>query len=239
MKKMTSIFLLLLTFSIGLDAQVFNDKLTADEQQKLANGELIIRNIGKAKNISVNKINPVLSATVEAIEDLNPSYLAEVIRMVPYSGNENLLETLRPIILDLEDYVGIPYYSERHETYYDLYSSVDIKSLEDDGSTAKVNAIMEMSPFGGIDTDILLKTDGDSLYYENRNLNNLKYHEGITVVKKNNMKSIITVFRSGDSWILYGIGGVKAPSIFFLRDRVETSFMNRIKTMCSYFFEQL
>ena len=36
-----------------------------------------------------------------------------------------------------------------------------------------------------------------------------------------------------------GIGGVKAPSIFFLRDRVETSFMNRIKTMCSYFFEQM
>ena len=160
-------------------------------------------------------------------------------RMVPYSGNENLLETLRPIILNLEDYVGIPYYSERHETYYDLYSSVDIKSFEDDGTTAKVNAVMEMSPFGGIDTDILLKTDESSLYYENMNLNNLKYQEGITVVKKNNMKSIITVFKVGDSWILYGIGGVKAPSIFFLRDRVELSFMNRIKTMCSYFFEQL
>lgn len=230
---------MLIAFIVGLNAQVFNGKLTADEQQKLANGELIIRNIGKAKNISVNKINPVLSATVEAIEDLNPSYLAEVIRMVPYSGNENLLETLRPIILNLEDYVGIPYYSERHETYYDLYSSVDIKSFEDDGTTAKVNAVMEMSPFGGIDTDILLKTDESSLYYENMNLNNLKYQEGITVVKKNNMKSIITVFKVGDSWILYGIGGVKAPSIFFLRDRVELSFMNRIKTMCSYFFEQL
>ncbi|MBQ4330814.1 MAG: hypothetical protein IJC31_03140 [Spirochaetaceae bacterium] len=239
MKKMTSITFMLIAFIVGLNAQVFNGKLTADEQQKLANGELIIRNIGKAKNISVNKINPVLSATVEAIEDLNPSYLAEVIRMVPYSGNENLLETLRPIILNLEDYVGIPYYSERHETYYDLYSSVDIKSFEDDGTTAKVNAVMEMSPFGGIDTDILLKTDESSLYYENMNLNNLKYQEGITVVKKNNMKSIITVFKVGDSWILYGIGGVKAPSIFFLRDRVELSFMNRIKTMCSYFFEQL
>lgn len=239
MKKITSIAFIILAFAIGLNAQVFNGKLTADEQQRLANGELIIRNIGKAKNISVNKINPVLSATVEAIEDLNPAYLAEVIRMVPYNGNENLLETLRPIILNLEDYVGIPYYSERHETYYDLYSSVDIKQFDDDGTTAKVNAIMEMSPFGGIDTDILLQTDGDSLYYENTNLNNLKYHDGITVVKKKNMKSIITVFRSGDSWILYGIGGVKAPNVFFLRDRVETSFMNRIKTMCSYFFEQL
>ena len=239
MKKITVMTILLLCTIFALSAQVFNNKLTSQEQQLLANGELIIRNIGKTKNISINGINDALQQTITAIEDLNPSYLAEVIRMVPYAGNENLLEELRPIILNVEDYVGIPYYSERHDTYYDLYSSVEIKKFEDDGNTAKLNAIMEMSPFGGIDTDIALITDTNSLYYENTNLNNLKYHEGITVVKNKCMKSIITVFRSGDSWVLYGIGGVKAPSIFFLRDRVETSFMNRIKTMCSYFFEQL
>ena len=239
MKKITVIAISLLLTICTLSAQVFNNKLTSDEQQRLANGELVIRNIGKAKNISINGINSTLSKTIDTIEDLNPSYLAEVLRMVPYVGNEDLLEKLRPIILNVEDYVGIPYYSERHETYYDLYSSVEIKDFEDDGNTAKLNAIMEMSPFGGIDTDIALITDAESLYYENTNLNNLKYHDGITVVKDKCMKSIVTVFRSGDSWVLYGIGGVKAPSIFFLRDRVETSFMNRIKTMCSYFFEQL
>ena len=239
MRKNTVISILFLFAICTLSAQVFNNKLTGEEQKRLDNGELIIRNIGKAKNISINGVNSALNKTIDSIEELNPNYLAEVIRMVPYAGNEELLEKLRPIILNVEDYVGIPYYSERHETYYDLYSSVEIKNFEDNGSTAKLNAIMEMSPFGGIDTDIALITDTNSLYYENTNLNNLKYHEGITVVKNKCMKSIITVFRSGDSWVLYGIGGVKAPSIFFLRDRVETSFMNRIKTMCSYFFEQL
>ena len=232
MKKTTVLVIALLFTAFTLTAQVFNNKLTSDEQQRLANGELIIRNIGKAKNISINGVNATLSKTIDTIKELNPAYLAEVIRMVPYAGNEDLLEKLRPIILNVEDYVGIPYYSERHETYYDLYSSAEIKSY-------RLNAIMEMAPFGGIDTDIFLVTEDDSLYYENTNLNNLKYHEGITVVKDKCMKSIVTVFRSGDSWILYGIGGVKAPSIFFLRDRVETSFMNRIKTMCSYFFEHL
>lgn len=239
MKKNVMLLLLLVSAGLSLFAQVFNDKLTEEEQQKLANGELVIRNIGKAKNISVNGLNPTLEQTISAIEDLNPSYLAEVIRMVPYAGNEDILEKLRPVMLDVEDYVGIPYYSERHDTYWDLYSTVEIKEFTDDGKVAHLNALMEMSPFGDIDTLINVTSGEDTLYYENTNLNNLKYHEGITVVKKNNMKSIVTVFRSGDSWILYGIGGVKAPSIFFLRDRVETSFMNRIKTMCSYFFEQM
>lgn len=103
----------------------------------------------------------------------------------------------------------------------------------------KMNVQLEMEPFGNIDTDIVMETSADTLYYENMNRNDLRYYDKFTAVKGENMKSIITVFRSGDSWILYGIGGVKAPSIFFLRDRVETSFMNRIKTMCSYFFEQL
>ena len=213
MKKTTMSAILLVFTLFSLSAQVFNNKLTSDEQQRLANGELVIRNIGKAKNISINGVNDTLSKTIDTIKDLNPSYLAEVIRMVPYAGNEDLLEKLRPIILNVEDYVGIPYYSERHERYYDLYSSVEIKSQRVADSTATNMA--------------------------NTNLNNLKYHDGITVVKNKCMKSIVSVFRVGDSWVLYGIGGVKAPSIFFLRDRVETSFMNRIKTMCSYFFEHL
>ena len=239
MKKIIILTSLLIFTLFSLSAQVFNNKLTSDEQQRLANGELIIRNIGKAKNISINGVNDTLSKTIDTIKDLNPSYLAEVIRMVPYAGNEDLLDKLRPIILNVEDYVGIPYYSEQYERDYDLYSSVKINSQNDDGNTARLNAIMEMSPFGGIDTDIILVTDDESLYYENTNLNNLKYNGGITIVKDKCMKSLVTVFRFGDSWVLYGIGGVKAPSIFFLKDRVETSFMNRIKTMCSYFFEHL
>lgn len=239
MKKMTSTLLLLLACTIGLNAQLFNDKLTTDEQQKLANGKLIIRNIGKVKNISVNKDNPTVERAISTMERLKPAYLAEIIQIMPYNGNENLVEKLRSMLADVDGYVGIPYYSERAEAYYDLYSSANITAVQDDGSSMKMNVQLEMEPFGNIDTDIVMETLADTLYYENMNRNDLRYYDKFTAVKGENMKSIITVFRSGDSWILYGIGGVKAPSIFFLRDRVETSFMNRIKTMCSYFFEQL
>ena len=53
------------------------------------------------------------------------------------------------------------------------------------------------------------------------------------------MVSCITVFRDGDNWILYGIGGVDALKLWFIEDRVETSFINRIKTFCNFIFTKL
>ena len=53
------------------------------------------------------------------------------------------------------------------------------------------------------------------------------------------MKSAITVFRDGDNWVLYAIGGVDTYKIFFLEDRVETSFINRIKSFCSFIFTKI
>ena len=86
----------------------------------------------------------------------------------------------------------------------------------------------------------LLEKDESVLYYETVNKNKLRYYDRFTCVKPYTMKSIITVFPSADgqSYILYALGGVDAPSIFFLRSRIETSFMNRISTFCSYFFDQ-
>ena len=73
MKKTTVLVIALLFTAFTLTAQVFNNKLTSDEQQRLANGELIIRNIGKAKNISINGVNATLSKTIDTIKELNPS----------------------------------------------------------------------------------------------------------------------------------------------------------------------
>ncbi|MBO5138001.1 MAG: hypothetical protein J6B81_05865 [Spirochaetaceae bacterium] len=220
-------------------AQLFNDKLSAEEQQQLADGKLLIRNIGKAKNISLNPVTPFAKKAIDTIEELDPAYLAEVIQIIPYTGNEHLIESLKPMLLDVQSYVGIPYYSERAEAYYDLYSSAEVKSINEQGSITRMNAILEMEPFGNIDTDIYMDATSESIYYEMTNLNKLRYYDKFTCAREEKMKSIITAFKFGDSIVLYGIGGVDAPSIFFLRDRVETSFMNRIKTFCSYFFAKL
>lgn len=239
MKKTLVFFITILLAATTINAQVFNSNLTAEDQKRVANGELVIRNIGKAKNISLNPVNPAAKKAIDTIKDLDPAYLAEVIQVLPYAGNEDLIESLKPMLLDVQSYVGIPYYSERVGAYYDLYSSAEVKSLAEEGNITRMNAILDMEPFGDINTDIFMESSSDQIYYEMTNLNKLKYYDKFTCAKEKKMKSIITAFRQGDSIILYGIGGVDAPSIFFLRDRVETSFMNRIKTFCSYFFAQL
>lgn len=239
MKKYIFMSTLLLLFMVSnFSAQIFNDKITVSELEAINKGELVVRNIEKSKNIGIQPFSPYVDKAIKTIVDLKPAYLAEVIQIIPYKGNEDLLERLEKLLINVQDYAGIPYYSVQHKAYFDLYSSAKLKEIKQDEHTTTLNADLEMDPFGVIDTSITIEKNSDGLYYENTNLNNLKY-SGFTVAKKGKMKSVITVSRLEDNWILYGIGGVDAPSIFFLRDRIEVSFMNRIKTMCSYFFENI
>ena len=165
--------------------------------------------------------------------------MAEIIKIYPYAGNEDFIAKFKSSVMDIESYVGIPYYSERKKEWYDLYSSANIKLKNENARTSQVLADLEMSPFGIIDTQIDTITDSDYFYYESTNLNKLRYHDRFNCVGKKKMKSILTIFKSGNYWVLYGIGAVDAPDIFFIRERAEISFMNRIKTFCSYFFTKL
>ena len=63
--------------------------------------------------------------------------------------------------------------------------------------------------------------------------------KNITCIKPENMLSSIVLFEYKDYYVLYGIGAIEAPSIFFLKDRIETAFIGRIKDFCKYMFEQI
>ncbi|HAK69199.1 MAG TPA: hypothetical protein DCM57_06010 [Treponema sp.] len=217
---------------------VFNDKLSSEESAKLENKETVIKSIKSVKDFSITSDNSGVQLLQQTVRDLKPAYLAEIIQVLPYEGNEDLISRISDMIMDIPSYAGIPYYSERNKTWYDLYSSAVITSTNDTADGKQMTADLFMEPFGNINTKIDSKQLPDAFYYVSTNLNTLKY-EGFTCVKPEKMKSIITIFRDGDSWVLYGVGAVNAPSIFFLRDRVETSFMNRIKSFCQYFFTKL
>ena len=216
----------------------FNSNLTAAERTKLENGEMVIKNLKAPKNMSIESSAPSVQKALDVVKKLKPAYLAEVIQIYPYAGNEKLLESFEQSILDVSTYVGIPYYSERAEEWYDLYSSAKVKSKTKTSNGYDVVADLEMEPFGIINTSIHTERGSDYFYYESTNLNKLKYYDKYTCVKEKNMKSIVVIVKQGDYWVLYGIGAVDAPSIFFLRERVETSFMNRIKTFCTFFFNK-
>ncbi|GMO52874.1 MAG: hypothetical protein Pg6C_18950 [Treponemataceae bacterium] len=228
--------ILVYTAADGFSADLFNANLSSSERGRLAAGEILIRSIDKAKNMSLNPVNPLAVKTIDAVKRLNPSYLAEVIQIRPY--NQGLLNQMKAVLTDVPSYKGIPYWSVTNQKWFELYSRANVRSTRAQDGTTTINAELVMDPFTPIDATITVTSDADTLFYSMINNNSLKA-EGITAVKDRCMNSIIIVFRDGDSLVLYGIGGVKAPVIIFLKERIERSFMNRIKTFCMYVYGKL
>jgi hypothetical protein len=219
----------------------FNGRLSDSDRQQLADGKVLIKNIDYAARMSLDSTNEGAQKMLKDVEELKPSYLAEIIQLRPYAGNEDLPQRLVNRLMNVQDYVGIPYYSEQGNTWYDLYSAAKITSdtVRSDGTTHDVKADLTMEPFGLIKTSIQLYYTKNYVYYVSTNDNELWYLEKFKCINPRKMISSILLFRDGDNWILYAAGGVNAVKIPFLGKRTETSFMNRIKTFCNFIFDKI
>jgi len=234
--------LLFILFFISFDvfSYPFNQKLTEEEKQKISDGQLLIKNIGYSRNMCLNtKINNLSDQLILEIKELNPKYLAEVIQIKPYKDNEDLPERLLNLLYNVSDYAGIPYYSERVGEWFDLYSDAKIVQIETKENITEFKAELEMSPFGTVHEDMKTITDKNCILYTAVNTNKLRYFDSFDCVWPHKMKMCILLFQDGENWILYGIGGVNAPRVPLFSERIQTSFINRINTFCSYIFEKL
>ena len=216
----------------------FNEKLTDSERERLLKGEIVIRSINYAKHMCIAGENPGVKKMYESINGTKPNYLAEIIQLKPYEGNENLPEKIFEILEKVPDYAGIPYWSERNQRYWDLYASAEILSKNESDGRTDIEAKLFMEPFENIFCPITIEQNEDYLFYKQTNSNTLAYY-GTTCVRPYGMNSSILLFRDGENWVLYGAGGVKAPRVPFLTQRIETSFINRIKTFCNFIFTKL
>lgn len=239
MLKRVFIIFSLLFLALSLYSLPFNDKLTSSELDALQRGEVVLRSIDKEKNMSIMGENEGIKAIKEEVKAFNPNYLAEIIQVRPVSSRENLAEEIRKILEDIEGYAGIQYWSEQHERYWDLYKEAKVLDKSTEGMATRYHATLYMQPFGEIDSIITLTASPSYLLYTNYNLNNLKFNGKFKCISKERMKSSILVFREGDNWILYGVGGCKSIRMAGVTARVEKSIMNRIKTFCQYIFTKL
>ena len=239
MKRIICSALFLITLVFAGFADPFNSRLTENERAKIATGDILIKNINYEKYISLKKGEVTLGdKLLSEIHDLNPKYLAEVIQIKPYKGNEDLPQRLETILNNVPEYAGIPYYSERHDAWWDLYDSAEIVETIDrsDGKTIKAKLLME--PFNIVQEDIELTRGSDSILYSAVNTNKLRYLDKFDCIWPRKLKICILLFRDGDNWVLYGIGGVNAPRVPFFTERIQTSFINRINTFCSFIFKK-
>lgn len=240
MKKYSILFVSLF-FSLNCFAQnlPFNKKLSEEDKSKLLQGQTLIRTLDYASQMCIENSNKGCDTLLSDVKKLRPSYIAEIIQVRPYKENENLPSLLQNYLSNVQDYVGIQYYSTRHKKNFDLYSSAKIKSDITQGNIRTVNTELKMDPFGNIDTTINITSTPEYTYYHSTNENELWYFDKFKCINPRKMMSSILLFRDGDFWILYGIGGVHAAKIPFFEARIETSFINRIKTFCNFIFEKL
>ena len=239
MKKLICTILFLITLVYSVFGDPFNSYFTAEEREKVASGEILIKNINYEKFISLKRGENVLGDNLLAeIHELNPKYLAEVVQIKPYKGNEDLPQRLETILYNVPEYAGIPYYSVQHDEWYKLYDSAEILKTVEHTNGKTVTAKLIMAPFNVVMEDIELTTIHDSVLYVAVNTNKLRFQDKVDCVWPRKMKICILLFRDGDNWVLYGIGGVNAPRIPFFTERIQTSFINRIKTFCTFIFKK-
>lgn len=217
---------------------IFNTAdFSAEETDILLNGDILIRNIGTRKKMSLNPTNDIAKKIISDFIDLDPAYLVEIIQIrFNVVGDFN---HIRVVLENIDDYTDIPYYSVQNGTWHKLYDNAVVSDISRTEDATHMAVVFYMNPFGMIENNIIVKMNKDSLYYESVNVNKIKWRN-ITCVQPYHMKSIITIFPSpdGQSMILYGLGGADAPSIFFLRKRIETALLNRVKSFCTYVFEK-
>lgn len=237
--KKTFCFLLFITLISFLFADPFTSKLTSEEREKINSGEILIKNINYEKFMCLKKGQSELGDQLYTeIHDLNPKYLAEVIQIKPYKDNEDLPQRLEELLNNVPEYAGIPYYSVRAEEWYNLYDSAEIIETLDKKNGKIIKADLYMEPFDLVKEDIELTRDKEAILYTAVNTNKLRYLDKFDCIWPNKMKICILLIRDGENWILYGIGGVNAPRVPFFTERIQTSFINRINTFCSFIFQK-
>lgn len=217
---------------------LFNQKLSVSDKQKLENGEILFESIGKIKNIKIIETEET-SRAIGVMKKLKPNHLSEIIQIRPYKGNENIVQEISQILGNVENYIGIPYFSERVQKWYDLYSEAEILDVHDDGNERIIEAKFYMKPFGYYTSETKIENRGDYYFFTMKNTQKLRYYDKFDAVGKEDMQAAIAVFRSGESWIIYALGGAKIIDIPFLVKRAEMSFTNRINAFARAIFQKL
>jgi len=96
---------------------LFNNHLSKDQLTELKKGKEVMTRLQSANNLCLNPINNEAKKNIELVQTLSPSYLMEIIKILPQAGHEDLSQQLNNTLLNIEKYNEIPYFSESHQRW--------------------------------------------------------------------------------------------------------------------------
>ena len=217
---------------------LFNERLTGGEIIALRKGEVVCNSIGKLKYSRINNI-PEFTQLVSAVKKVNPNHLAEVIKILPYKNYRNLTEIISTMLRDEKSYTMAPYFIDGDGDVHYIFADARLETIDTKGGKEIITERFLMKPLDYFTGQIESKKLGNYFFYQMKNLNRVRYKSFISAIGKNKMIVVISIFRYGDNWIIYALGGVDIIKLPFIDKRVDRAFYRRIRAFCLFTFERL
>jgi hypothetical protein len=216
--------------------------LSAEESRALATGQTLFRQPSNWRGLSMPADAPFYKEIEDELRKGGHNYVGEVIMVLPRERAEALIPMLREKLLNFEGYAGIPYWSHRQERFYDLFDWVRVSvgpSPGTRGAAGKAETLQYMEPFGEYGSAYEWDFGPAALRFAGVNTSALSY-DGVRAVAPGNLIWRLRAYRSGEHWVFYGLGAVKAFDMLgLLRDRLSASFMGRIEAFFKYAYAQV
>jgi len=213
--------------------------LSPAEAAAIDSGEVLIRTVRDARSLGLAAASPAADELRSRIAAIRPNYLSEVMAAFPAADDaaaSALFARLAAGLSDVEGYVGIPYYSKRNKTTYDLFDKLVVQSRAALPDGESIVAIQHMEPFDDYAARYEYRLVGPArklmaLTFSGVSLGPIIYsYRNLRAVEPGNMVWELYAFRDGDRVLFYGVGAVRAFDLFgAIRDRLEPSFTGRIQ----------
>ena len=215
-------------------------RLPAAESAAILRGESIFRQPSGWRELALPAGAPFAQELTEETRKSGANYIGEVLMVLPWNATTaGLPGSLALLLGEVEKHVGIPYYSVRNKETYPLYDKAVILERSTDATKGKLIALLHMEPFSDYRASYVWTVRSDGLSFRSENLSPLEYRK-TKAVATGDLVWRLEAYVSGEQWILYGIGRVKAFDMFgLLRDRLSASFTGRIEAFYSSIFARL
>jgi len=219
--------------------------LTSAEAVLVEAGEPVIRTVAKSSRLALTVSDPLAQEIRSKAAALRANYMAELILLSPRKQNDPALERLAAALEDVKGYVSIPYWSRQNQRTYDLFDEMEILSRTSTDGLVVTEVVQHMEPFDDFKARYTLRPIGEAgmparaLWYTSENLSPIVYRR-VRAVAPGNMVWFLYAFPTDAALAFYGLGLVKTFDLLgLLRDRLETSFMGRVKAFMEFMSKKL
>lgn len=208
------------------------------EIKNLQDGKIVIRNIRKVKNASLNEgINVYADKVLKIAKDINANYLAEIIYKMPKSSNQSIISQAVKIFEDINLYKEIIYTDEKKESSKNLFPLVEQTYRNDAQGYIQIGSHLKMDMLSDYNSELEIEWGNDGFYFHQKNVTPLMW-KSLKAVKAGNMIAGICCFEWNDEYYVYALGGIRAPRIPFVIAEIERQFIGRIEDFTVFYIKK-